>query len=409
MLRICKPAGVFGAMAALFGLYAGSSAQTSHQHHAPKPDCAEPSLRCATKATPTFAPDGTFWLAFTAAGRVLIARSIDLGRTFTSLVALNQEPLDVDWGPDARPKITVDREGRAFAAFAHFRNQNFDGQVLYARSIDGGRSFAPPRPITSDPQSQRFEALALDRDGSLFVAWLDKRNRPTAKAGNVKYAGAALAFAWAHSNWEDLSEARIARDHTCECCRLAIAFAAADRPVVMFRNVFEPNVRDHAVITFTDRNTPGPLYRVSTDDWRTEACPHHGPSLAVSESGTYHVAWFTNGLARKGLFYARSADGGRTFSNPMPVGAAEHGPSHPYLLAVKGALWLAWKEFDGEKTSAWIMVSRNDGNSWSAPRRIAQTAETSDQALLVSNGLDVFVSWLTKREGYRLLALEEAP
>jgi hypothetical protein len=76
---------------------------------------------------------------------------------------------------------------------------------------------------------------------------------------------------------------------------------------------------------------------------------------------------------------------------------------------VKGALWLAWKEFDGEKTSAWIMVSRNDGNSWSAPRRIAQTAETSHQALLVSNGLDVFVSWLTKREGYRLLALEEAP
>ena len=93
----------------------------------------------------------------------------------------------------------------------------------------------------------------------------------------------------------------------------------------------------------------------------------------------------------------------------MPVGAAEHGSSHPYLLAVKGALWLAWKEFDGEKTSAWIMVSRNDGNSWSAPRRIAQTAESSDQALLVSNGSDVFLSWLTKREGYRLLALEEAP
>jgi hypothetical protein len=35
------------------------------------------------------------------------------------------------------------------------------------------RSFAPPHAITSDPESQRFEAIALDADGSLFAAWLD--------------------------------------------------------------------------------------------------------------------------------------------------------------------------------------------------------------------------------------------
>ena len=39
-------------------------------------------------------------------------------------------------------------------------------------------------------------------------------------------------------------------------------------------------------------------------------CPNHGPSLAISAEGTYHVTWFTDGLARKGLFYTRSTDSG---------------------------------------------------------------------------------------------------
>ncbi len=399
---------MISAIGALVGSLGLAFAQMSHQHHAPKPDCTEPTLRCATKATPTFAADGSLWLAFTAGGRVLITRSMDLAHSFSNAVALNQQPLDVDWGPDARPKIAVDRDGRVFVAFAHFKNQSFDGQVLYARSVNGGISFTPPRPITSNQESQRFEALALDVDGSLFTAWLDKRNRPAAKARNETYAGAALAFAWARRNGEDISETRVAHDHTCECCRLGIAFAAPGRPVIAFRNVFDANVRDHAVITFVDPNTPGPVYRVSTDDWRTDACPHHGPALAVGRTDSYHVAWFTNGIARKGLFYARSLDGGRSFSAPMPIGRAERAPSRPNLLAVNGRLWLAWTEFDGEKTSVWAMVSHDDGLAWSPAKRLADTADTSDHPLLVSNGSDVFLSWLSKAEGYRLMALGDA-
>jgi hypothetical protein len=80
---------------------------------------------------------------------------------------------------------------------------------------------------------------------------------------------------------------------------------------VAFRDIFEDTVRDHAVGTFVDAQTSGPIHRVSVDDWKTDACPHHGPTPAIAADGTYHVAWFTNGRARKGLFYALSHDGGR--------------------------------------------------------------------------------------------------
>ena len=54
-------------------------AQMSHDHPSKtKPDCADARLACATKATPTFAPDGTLWLAWDAGGKVSVAHSSDL-------------------------------------------------------------------------------------------------------------------------------------------------------------------------------------------------------------------------------------------------------------------------------------------------------------------------------------------
>jgi hypothetical protein len=383
--------------------------QTHHEHGAPKPVCNDPSLACALKATPAFAPDGSLWLAWMAGGRVSVARSTDLGRNFAPAVAVNPTPLDLDWGPDARPKIAVDREGRIFVAFAVFKDKAFNGEVLYSRSTDGGRSFAVPRPVTANRESQRFEDMALDPDGALFMAWLDKRNRAPARDRGEKYVGAGLAFTWSDNHGASLAETAIAVDNTCECCRLGIAFAAPGRPVVAFRNVFGGTVRDHAVITFADARTPGPVQRVSVDDWKTDVCPHQGPGLAVSSAGTYHVTWFTNGNARKGLFYARSTDGGRSFSEPIPIGRKDHNPSRAYLATAQDALWLVWKEFDGEATSVSVMLSHDDGRTWSSPKVVAQTDDASDHPLVAVSGRIAYLSWQTKREGYRLVEIKDAP
>jgi hypothetical protein len=390
-----------------FALCAGAAlAQMQMEHHAGNLKCADTSLACATQATPTFAPDGTLWLAWAANGVVSVAHSADLGRTFSTPVAVNPKPLDLDWGPDSRPSIAVDRADRVFVAFARFRNSKFDGEVLFSRSLDGGNSFATPTPITNNPESQRFQTLALDADGSLFAAWLDKRDRVPAMARGEKYVGAGLAFAWSTDHGASFSAATIAQDNTCECCRLGAGFAGPGRPVIAFRNVFGGTVRDHAVTTFLNPQKPGPIYRISVDDWKIDACPHQGPTLAITPNGTYHVAWFTEGSVRQGLFYASSSDGGRSFTQPMPIGDPKRNPARPYLLSADQALWLVWKEFDGQSTTVSLMKSRDDGQTWSAPEVVARTDDASDHPLLVSDGRQVFLSWQTRAEGYRLIALE---
>jgi hypothetical protein len=382
--------------------------QMDHQH-ASEAACDETVLRCASKVTPAFSPDGTLWLAWMAGGQVSVASSKDAGHSFSTPVLVTKERLNLDWGPDARPKIVVDRNGGIALAFSAFRDKAFNGQVLYTRSTDGGRSFAELRPITASNESQRFAALALDAAGSVFAAWLDKRNRVPAQQSSQKYEGAGLYFASSNDGGATYSEARMVKDNTCECCRLGVAFAGPGRPVVVFRNIFDGGVRDHAITTFADPATPGDVHRVSQDDWQIAACPHHGPSLSISNAGTYHVTWYTNGKARKGLFYARSQDGGRTFSNPLPVGRPDRSPSRPNVIAGPHGTAIVWKEFDGEKTTVNLMTSHDDGLTWSKPAAVAETTDTSDHPLLVSNGQSVFLSWMTKADGYRIQPIEGAP
>jgi hypothetical protein len=383
-------------------------AQMNHQH-ASEAACDETVLRCASKVTPAFSPDGTLWLAWMAGGQISVASSKDRGQSFSTPVLVTKERLNLDWGPDARPKIVVDRNGGIALAFSIFRDKAFNGQVLYTRSADGGRSFAELRPITASNESQRFEALALDADGSVFAAWLDKRNRVPAQQSGQKYEGAGLFFASSNDGGATYSESRMVKDNTCECCRLGMAFAGPGRPVVVFRNIFDGGVRDHAITTFTDPMTPGEVHRVSQDDWQISACPHHGPSLSISTGGTYNVTWYTSGKARKGLFYARSEDGGRTFSNPLPIGRADRSPSRPYVIAGPHGTAIVWKEFDGEKTTVNLMTSHDDGITWSDATTVAETADTSDHPLLVSDGQRVFLSWMTKADGYRIQPIEDEP
>jgi hypothetical protein len=121
------------------------------------------------------------------------------------------------------------------------------------------------------------------------------------------------------------------------------------------------------------------------------------------------VTWYTSGKARKGLFYARSKDGGRTFSNPLPIGRADRSPSRPYVIAGSHGTAIVWKEFDGEKTTVNLMTSRDDGTTWSDATTVARTTDTSDHPLLVSDGQRVFLSWMTKADGYRIQPIGDEP
>lgn len=409
-VHFLAPARAFASMRAVVFAVAFMPAFVSaagHAYAAMAPfDCDDASLACATAATPAWGPDGSLWVAWVAGGAVSVARSTDAGHNFTAPVVIGRHGAYTDIGPDARPQIHIGSDGRIVVVYGVFKDDAWNARVLVATSGDGGATFTEPRPVADDPASQRFPAIVAMRDGRLFVTWIDKRLVAEAARRGRKTPGASVAYAWSDDGARSFGVSRIAHAKSCECCRIGAAANAALHPVVLFRAIFGRNVRDHAVLTFDDRDAPGSAHAVADDRWAIDACPHHGPALAVAADGSYHAAWFTQGPVRSGVFHAHSRDGGHSFSAPVRVGRADRRVSRPSLLANGSRVWLAWKEFDGERTTVHAQVSEDSGSSWSTPREIARTEGYSDHPLLTSHADRIYLSWQTKDEGYRLLELE---
>src|SRR5260370_18114715 len=152
---------------------------------------------------------------------------------------------------------------------------------------------------------------------------------------------------------------------------------------MVFRNIVEGSGREHAGVAFKDATPPGPPSRVSIDAWKLEACPHQGPSLAIAPDGSQHVAWFTDGAARKGLFSAGADSADGAFGAPRALSSPDRQPARPYLLANGPALHLVWKEFDGTKAQVRWQLSHDSGRTWSAVQTVADTDDASDHPLLV--------------------------
>lgn len=379
--------------------------KSGHESHAAASSCADPTPKCAVTATPSFGKDGRLWLTYAVAGKVYGAVSRDLGKSFAPPFAIAAPDAGaLDDNGEARPKIVALDDGSLVASFTVKPEKSYEGVIFVTRSTDGGRSFSAPRPLI-DGKGQRFETFVVGPTGRLYVAWLDKTNAEKAKTAGETFAGSGIAVGWSDDGGATIKGKKILLDHSCECCRIGAALDRDGLPAFAWRHVFENNQRDHMVAKLSADGATLVGGRVSADEWAT-TCPHHGPALAIDAAGRWHVAWFTRGKQRQGLFYARSADGGKTFSAPEALGDPERAPSRPQLLAAGDRLYRAWKEFDGTTTTIALQSSRDGGESWDAARVVAATADASDHPLLVANEGAAYLSWLTREDGYRLIPLE---
>ena len=364
--------------------------------------CRGNGLQCANAATPFFGQNGKLLLAWTANGVVSVAQSTDLGKTFSTAVKIAEHGKSLDTGSDARPQIVSDKAGTVFLAYSFFKDANWNAQINTARSEDGGATFTAPASLVKDSSSQRFPSVLINPDGNIFISWIDKRLVAAAKQSGERRLGSSIAYSFSQDGGKTFEAERFANESSCECCRIGGSLDPQSNPVVAYRAIFPGGIRDQATQVITTKGAE-PIRRVADDDWRTDACPHHGPSIAVSGSGKFHVAWYTQGSKRSGVFYANSTNQGISYSKPSRIGAEGANVARPYLLSIGQQVLLVWKEFDGKKSSVYIKDSSDDGDTWSSSRVLASTEGYSDHPLLISHGDAVFLSWLTRADGYQLI------
>jgi hypothetical protein len=373
-------------------------------HHA-APACSDPKPACAMTVNPAFDSKGALWVAFAVGKTVYVASSTDGGKSFSApaTVATIADGV-IDSHGDARPKIVPLADGSLLASYTTRPDKQMIGTIFTARSTDGGKSFSAPQALLNEG-GQRFETFVVTPKGRIYAGWLDKTNMLKAKAEGKEFEGSGVAFGWSDDRGQTFQGKKILLDHACECCRMSSALDKDGQPVFVWRQVFDGNVRDHYAAKLSADGATLTGGRVSDDNWAINSCPHHGPGMAIDANGVWHIVWFTKGKNRQGLFYAQSRDGGKSFSTPEKFGDDAKAPGHPVAIATKGRLYRVWKEFDGTTTSVASQTSRDGGKSWSAPRVIAETADASDHPELVASKNAAYLSWVTHKEGYRLIPL----
>lgn len=396
-------------------------AQQHAGHAAAKPDDAEArrqrawdeSLAISLPLAVGAALDsrGQLWLARVENRHLLVSHSADGGRSFSAPVAVTPQPEAVTADAENRPKIAIGADGIVHVTWTQNLGKPMTGHIRYVRSTDGGRSFSPPLILNDDRQviSHRFDALAVDGRGRVAVTWLDARGRSGKTASKSPQTDVGLYAAVSEDGGASFGRNRKVADHSCQCCRTALTWTAAG-PIAFWRHVFGRNIRDFAI---ADLNG-GPVLRVTDDEWEIDGCPHHGGGIAADGRGNLHIVWFNDGAKRKGIFHRRvaqtdfsKATASLDMSAPLPLGDPMRQAGHPAVAAAGDRVLLAWREFDGQRFSAWAMFSQDAGANWGAPQKLAEAAQQADYALPLIDAQRALVVWNTAVEGLRVLPVAE--
>ncbi len=350
-------------------------------------------------------PAGRVWIAYAEGPsketHVAIARFDERTSRFETPIRVNATAEPVAADGENRPKLAFGPRGELYVTWTSPTSEKYTGDVRFARSLDGGATWSTPTVLHRDRQriSHRFESIIVDGEGRVFVAWLDKRDLEKHGPG---YAGAALYYAYSENRGETWHGDFKVADHSCECCRIALALDGSGHPIAMWRHVFEPNERDHAMTTLTRAPQPRKVARVTFDRWAIDACPHHGPSLAI-EDQVHHAVWFNQIDGQGRVFYGQLTPS----RGPERVRALPQGAAHADVATVNGLVVIAWKRYDGSATRVETLISRDKGASFDEGPMLRTRGE-SDQPRLLTSGDDVILVW-RREEGTEVVRLTNPP
>ena len=336
---------------------------------------------------------GRLWVVRTEASdkkaHVIVQRSDDRGVTWQAPMRVTATPEPVSADGENRPKLAFGPRDELYVSWTSPTSQKFTGDIRFARSLDGGKSWSPPSVVHRDRQliTHRFESMLVDTAGRIWIAWIDKRDLSLAQAAQKEYSGAAIYYAYSDDRGGTWKGDYKLADHSCECCRIALALDARGQAVAMWRHVFPPNERDHALAVLQPDGRDITVERVTNDRWKIDACPHHGPSLAISGDGTRHAVWFNQVNNEGRAFYGRLSSKGPAGVQALPAGA-----SHADVASDGHKVAIVWKRFDGTVTRVESWLS-DDGGKQFTPGPVLKTDGNSDQPRIVSNDETMLVVW----------------
>lgn len=267
----------------------------------------------------------------------------------------------------SRPTITADARGHvhvlwADRAEAAAPGQDAKGDGLYHRSWDGQQWSAPVRVFAKDSNMfcVIFPDATVGNDDELYVVWSEQ--------GSLYFNHAPAETAHDPDAWSSatrvvqasmIDQSRIVRDTKGRLHVVYTRLASDDGPGGNVFSVFS----DDDGQTWS---TPQQVSRVPTDAQIVVATPR----LVLDRTGALHTVWSEphapNWISWR-VLYARSDDGGHTWSEPLPLAAPPNDTNNnvgPSLVSTgRNTLHFVWGCIGPPKRC--YRTSVDGGRTWS--------------------------------------------
>lgn len=307
---------------------------------------------------------GGFYLVYvqraSGASNVMLRHSTD-GVSFAPPVRVNDRAGDATVRNENPPKVVVGERGEVYVCWANERGR-WKGDIRFARSLDGGKTFAPALALNSDaggePIGHAFQSMAVDQKGRIYVAWIDERDK------RKEDRGGEIWLSTSEDGGRTFSRDRRILTDVCECCRTTLQVDATGRIFISYRTVPRTGLmhRDIIVASSVDGGRTFMPVIVSRDGWELNGCPVAGPTLTVDDADNLTVVWFMGGGARPGLYYATSTDHGASFSPRQLLDAEQQMGKHAHAVKLNGGrIVVAWDDAATKTFSIWGVLDARRG------------------------------------------------
>ena len=307
-----------------------------------------------------------FWQIVARDGSKRLPEPINISRT----------PKEFSWLP--RIALSPRDPSRVYVLWQEivFSGGPHGGDIFFARSLDGGRTFEPPRNLTNQSLAGegkgRFDAehwhngsldIAVSEDGVLCVAWTDYEGKLTFRRSR----DAGKTF-----------EPDVVIAKGGDVPARAPSIAVGNGTIYLAWTVGETDHADIHIATSHD----GKTFSAPVTVGRTRGYAD-SPKLAVDPTGTLHLAYAqtkSGPFEKAEVLYTRSRDG-RTFEPPRVISqplASGTGAAFPSLAVEGHRVFVTWEYYprgQEQPHGLGIAYSYDGGGTFTQPDRIEGTSD----------------------------------
>lgn len=284
--------------------------------------------------------------------------------------------------------------------------------IFAVQSLDDGATFAPSVRVNDIPDKAHLYGAtsAIDAQGHVYVVWLDERDGDQdiyfARSISLGVTGGFTASV--KVNDDETREPAVDEFGDPEYVEPA---AFQTHPMVALGTkgeiyvVWQDYRRAQADIYFSKSMDGGRTFRRNvkvTDEFGSAGQLY--PTLAVSPDGTIVLAWHDHRKGNADIFFARSTDGGESFSRNLMVSDDEtktHQFNPSLAVDAKGHIYIAWHDLrNNSQPDIYFGKSVDGGKSFGLNIKVSDDSSDAFQfhpSIAVTSDGTIGVVWEDKR------------